>query len=227
MGSIRKPPHNGHAPRKTSNAAFLHSKKPSDHNPLAGLFAKPPLPPTSRDAAGMSNVEPSSSGDPASSHIAMPKPAHVNHVLNRAKEEDPQRESWDDDFASDRTFANMPRKDKHETKPDNDKPTTGSEKRSDSSEDDNQDTLRPGRSPTPGLPASAESKKASALRAVSTSVIEDYSDITTGEDDGGLAAKLANLKVRQVPSCIKNQLLTVIVATKQDPERYFASERPS
>lgn len=192
MGSVRRLPQIGGAPRKTSNAALLHKKKPSDHNPLAGLFSKPS--PPSREPAQSGAEEPSTNPDATSHNVTGQKAPHVSQVLNRAKEEEPQGESWDDDFASDITFANLPRKDA--------KPAQsgkglmlGGKKGDVSSEEDNQHTLRPGRSLTPGLAFSGKDKNPAGSRAVSTSVIEDYSDIAFDEDEGGLAAKLAHLKV--------------------------------
>ena len=192
MGSVRRLPQIGGAPRKTSNAALLHKKKPSDHNPLAGLFSKPS--PPSREPAQSATEEPSTNPDASSHNVTGQKAPHVAQVLNRAKEEDPQGESWDDDFASDITFANLPRKDDKAAQSGKGL-MPGGKKEDVSSEEDNQHTLRPGRSPTPGLAVSGKDKNASGSRAVSTSVVEDYSDIAFDEDEGGLAAKLANLKV--------------------------------
>ena len=194
MGSVRRLPQIGGAPRKTSNAALLHKKKPSDHNPLAGLFSKPS--PPSRETGRPLAEELSTSADAASHHVTGQKAPHVTHVLLRAKEQDPQGESWDDDFASDITFANIPCREEKSASASGQGLISRGKTEDVSLEEDDQHTLRPGRSPTPGLSVSSKSKHATGSRAVSTSVVEDYSDIAFDEDEGGLAAKLARLKVR-------------------------------
>ena len=60
------------------------------------------------------------------------------------------------------------------------------------SEEPDQKTLRPNKSPASSLPSLPE---ASSSRAVSDSYVEDYSDIVVLEDETGLTDKFANLKV--------------------------------
>ncbi|WWC62426.1 uncharacterized protein I303_105022 [Kwoniella dejecticola CBS 10117] len=137
-----------------------------------------------------------SSGDAISSHLPtgsnMPLPTpqtglmgknlHVSDVLNRAKENDGEEESWDDDFAADITLSKKL-----------------SHRRDDSaaSEDLNQKTLRPVKSPPSSVkPSQLQlSRSSTSARSASARQVEDYSDIGLGEDEG-LETKLANLKLK-------------------------------
>lgn len=109
MSTLRRIPNASHVPRKPSASASTHGKKPSDHNPLAGLFSKPTVPflPT-RTSADSLAAEPSTSANPSPHNAGLQNNLHVSDVLNRAREEEEPGESWDDDFASDISFANMP-----------------------------------------------------------------------------------------------------------------------
>ena len=59
-------------------------------------------------------------------------------------------------------------------------------------EEQDQKTIRPIQSPAPAF---ASLPPISSSRSISDTKVEDYSDIAAGEDDSGLASKLANMKV--------------------------------
>lgn len=66
------------------------------------------------------------------------------------------------------------------------------------SEDPDQKTLKPIKSPEPFLKPSMSGRprvEASTSRAIPESIVEDYSDIGIDEDQVELESKLANLKV--------------------------------
>lgn len=111
MSTLRRVPHASHVPRKPSGSASAHTKKPSDHNPLAGLFSKPSAVPAlpTRTSADSLSAEPSTSANPSPHNAGIQKNLHMTDVLSRAKEEDEAGESWDDDFASDISLANVHR----------------------------------------------------------------------------------------------------------------------
>ena len=50
-------------------------------------------------------------------------------------------------------------------------------------------------------PSTRSKPAATGSRAVSSSAVDDYSDLALDEDAGGLAAKMANLKVRSHVLC--------------------------
>jgi hypothetical protein len=101
------------------------------------------------------------------------KTRHVTDVLSRAKETPTGEENWDDDFAGGISFAKL---------------GSGSAS-SEQEEVDNMRTLMPSRAANIVKPSSA---KATGKQRAKNGDDEDYSDLL---DDGGLAAKIASMRV--------------------------------
>ncbi|WWC70634.1 uncharacterized protein I206_104585 [Kwoniella pini CBS 10737] len=170
-------------PRKQSVSKVR--QRGESNGPLGpGLFA---LPSRSSGDAISSHVPPGSNLPiPIPQTGLIGKNLHVSDALNRAKESDGEEESWDDDFAADITLS---------------KKLTHGREESAASEDVNQKTLRPTKSPAlglkpfPSLSDMQQSKAAAVRESSSAGYVEDYSDIGLGEDEG-LESKLAKLKLR-------------------------------
>jgi hypothetical protein len=60
-----------------------------------------------------------------------------------------------------------------------------------------QDTLRPTRSPPPMKATATPARASGPSRGASKSFVDDYSDMAFDEDEPGLEAKMAGLKVRR------------------------------
>lgn len=104
------------------------------------------------------------------------KTRHVTDVLSRAKETPTGEENWDDDFAGGISFAKLG------------SGSTGG----DQDESDNMRTLMPSRAANMTVPPSA---KAAGKQKAKKGDDDDYSDLL---DDGGLAAKVASMRVSLV-----------------------------
>ncbi|WWD18350.1 hypothetical protein CI109_102800 [Kwoniella shandongensis] len=163
-------------PRKQSTT---HIRQRGESNGPLGLLALPSR--SSADSLNGQMAPPGvigiASGDQPG---LLQKNYHVSDVLSRAKESESQGESWDDDFAADITLSKL------------------GHRREDSaaSEDFNQKTVRPIRSPAMGTINLPQPTADMTARSISASHVEDYSDMAFGESEIGLEAKLANLKLR-------------------------------
>jgi len=148
----------------------------------------------SRPSTDSLSAQPATSANPSPAHAAgglMQKNNHISDVLNRARES--VGESWDDDFAEDITLSKFGRAWMSMQLPLKSKLTSTDRKEDTAaSEDQDQKTLRPSRSPSISLKPLPEPP---STRAVSDSYVEDYSDVIAGEDETGLTSKFADLKV--------------------------------
>nr|ODO01011.1 STE/STE11/CDC15 protein kinase [Cryptococcus depauperatus CBS 7855] len=176
-------------PRKHS---VSNIRQRGESNPPLALFALP-----SKNGEGLAlTKEGITNGGTSPSILQGPglltKTFMVTDVLNRAKENE-SAERWDDDFASDIILSRLPNRKEDQT-----------------IEDINQKTVRPTRStPSPVISKDQTKilsqrqrqrqllgKEPSLVKAVSTGIVDDYSDMAVEENDKDLQMKLANLKVR-------------------------------
>jgi hypothetical protein len=90
------------------------------------------------------------------------------------------------------------------------------------------DTLRPMRSsPMAGTPV-APAKLVLSSRLTSSSNVEDYSDIAFDDDESGLEAKMASLKVRPILRFLRCGFIRLIIsAQKSISERHSSPKRYS
>nr|XP_019045791.1 STE/STE11/CDC15 protein kinase [Kwoniella bestiolae CBS 10118]OCF24721.1 STE/STE11/CDC15 protein kinase [Kwoniella bestiolae CBS 10118] len=181
LGTMRRLP----LPQPRKQSVSNVRQRGESNGPLGpGLFA---LPSRSSGDAISSQLHPTSGLPiPISQPGIIGKNLHVSDVLNRAKESEGDAESWDDDFAADITLT---------------KKIGHRRDESAASEDLNQKTLRPTKSPAVAMkslpPLSSEpSKLPSNSRSTSAGQMEDYSDIGLDEDELGLETKLKNLKLK-------------------------------
>ncbi|WWD04732.1 hypothetical protein V865_002803 [Kwoniella europaea PYCC6329] len=181
LGTMRRLP----LPQPRKQSVSNVRQRGESNGPLGpGLFA---LPSRSSGDAISSQLHPGTGLPiPISQPGLIGKNLHVSDVLNRAKESEGDAESWDDDFAADITLS---KKLGHRCD------------ESAASEDLNQTTLRPTKSPAVAInslpPLSSQTTKTSTNgRSASAGQVEDYSDIGLDEDESGLETKLRNLKLK-------------------------------
>ncbi|KAK8858460.1 hypothetical protein IAR55_002687 [Kwoniella newhampshirensis] len=164
---------------RTRNTNEAHKRQRAESGRPLNLFALPSRSSTDSIVAQM----PSAVGVGITSNGApglLQKNFHLSDVLSRSKENETAGESWDDDFAADITLSRLGHRQEDST----------------ASEDLNEKTLRPIKSPPLGTKAPSQLSADLSMRSISASGVDDYSDMAFGESETGLEAKLANLKLK-------------------------------